>query len=404
MPDISTDVLVVGAGPAGSASAALLARQGLDIVLIDRAAFPRDKACSEYLSPEAVRVLHRLGVVPDLERAGARPLAGTVVRGPRGARLHGLFAEARPRPAHASGLAVSRRVLDARLVAAAREAGARVLERMTLEELLYENGGVAGAVVRHPTGRRVIRARLTIGADGLHSVVAQRLGVRRGGLLRRFAFVAHVAGVSGLGDSAEMHVGTEGYVGLNRIGDDIANVALVVPAHWVGQARGRATDFFFEHLDRFPDIRGRVDRGRLVRRVLTAGPFGAWARRAIANGALLVGDAADFFDPFTGEGICAALRGAELVAEHAPPALQSAGPIGASALVPYAAARRRAFAGKWVVERLIGHAMAWPALFDRAVRRLGRRRGMAHTLVGVTGDFVPARAVLNPVFLARTVL
>jgi hypothetical protein len=56
------------------------------------------------------------------------------------------------------------------------------------------------------------------------------------------------------------------------------------------------------------------------------------------------------------------------------------------------------------VERLIGHAMAWPALFDRAVERLGRRGDMAHTLIGVTGDFVPARAVLNPVFLARMVL
>ena len=404
MGNAATDVLVVGAGPAGSASAALLARQGHDVLVIDRAAFPRDKACSEYLSPEAVRVLHRLGVVADLERAGARPLAGTVVRGPRGARLHGLFAEARPRPAYTSGLAVARRVLDARLVAAARDAGARVLERTMLEELLYENGGVAGAVVRDATGRRVIRARLTIGADGLHSIVAQRLGVRGGGRLRRFAFVAHVGGVSGLGDSAEMHVGADGYVGLNRIGDDLANVALVVPACRAGRARGRVADFFFEHLERFPDVRGRVDPRRLARRVLTAGPFGTWARRAIADGALLVGDAADFFDPFTGEGICAALRGAELVAEHAAPALRAAGPVGARVLAPYAAARRRAFAGKWVVERVIGHAMTWPALFDRAVQRLGRRPGMAHTLVGVTGDFVPARAVLNPVFLARTVL
>ena len=56
------------------------------------------------------------------------------------------------------------------------------------------------------------------------------------------------------------------------------------------------------------------------------------------------------------------------------------------------------------MERLIGYAMAWPALFDRAVERLGRRGDMAHTLIGVTGDFVPASAVLNPIFLARMVL
>ncbi|MEZ4456055.1 MAG: hypothetical protein R2882_05815 [Gemmatimonadales bacterium] len=70
----------------------------------------------------------------------------------------------------------------------------------------------------------------------------------------------------------------------------------------------------------------------------------------------------------------------------------------AGALEPYRAARRRAFAGKWAVERLIGYGMLAPPLFDRAVERLARRdRG--HTLVGVTGDFIPARAVLNPGFL-----
>jgi flavin-dependent dehydrogenase len=405
MRDLVTDVLVVGAGPAGSASAAFLAGRGLDVVAVDRAAFPRDKACSEYLSPEAVRVLDRLGVVPDLERAGARPLAGTVVRGPRGARLHGLFAEARPRPGRPTGLSVPRRILDARLVEAARDAGARICERTVLEDLLYDRGAVAGAVVRDRGGRRLIRARLTVGADGLRSLVAQRLGVRgRGHRPRRFAFVAHIEGVRDLGDSAEMHVGAQGYVGLNRIGPDLANVALVVPAALAAPAGGRAADFFFDALERFPEVRGRVDRRRIRRRVLATGPFAAWSRRVIADGALLVGDAADFFDPFTGEGISAALRGSEMVAEHGAAALAAPGPVGVGRLAPYAAARRRAFAGKWIVERLIGHTMAWPALFDRAVERLGRRGDMAHTLIGVTGDFVPARAVLNPVFLARMVL
>jgi flavin-dependent dehydrogenase len=405
---LDADVLVVGAGPAGSACAALLARCGLSVVAIDRARFPRDKACSEYLSPEAVRVLDRLGVLSDLERAGARPLAGTVVRGPRGARLHGLFAEARPAPFRPMGLSVMRRILDHRLLLAAREAGARVLERTALEDLLRDRGAgagaVAGAVVRGPTGRFPVRARLTIGADGLRSAVARRLGRRSYGRLRRVAFVAHVAGVPGLDHSAEMHVGRDGYVGLNPIADEVTNVSLVVPAWRAAGARGRPDAFFFDMLERFPDVRGRVDARRVVRDVMATGPFSARSRHVTADGALLVGDAADFFDPFTGEGICSALRGAELVAEHAAPALDRAGTVTAARLRPYGAARRRAFAGKWAVERLIGYAMAWPGLFDRAVERLGRRPGMAHTLIGVTGDFVPAREVLNPLFLARMVV
>ncbi len=397
----SVDALIIGAGPAGAATGALLARAGFDVVIADRAEFPRDKPCSEYLSPEAVRVLDRLGVVTALERAGAQPLEGTIVRGPAGARLHGIFGEARPAPFRPTGLSVARRVLDAELVRAARAAGAGVLERTRFEDLVYDGGAVGGAVVRGPLGRRVIRSRMVIGADGLRSGVAARLGARSRGRLRRVAFVAHVGDVSGLGSSAEMHVGPHGYVGLNRIGGDVANVALVVPASAAASARGRATAYFFEALERFPAVRGRVDPRRVVRPVLATGPFATRSRRVTADGALLVGDAADFFDPFTGEGICSALRGAELVAAHGGTALAEPGVVTRRRLGAYRRARLRAFAGKWAVERLIGYGMLWPRLFDHAVGRIGRRPPMAHTLIGVTGDFVPARAALNPLFLAR---
>jgi flavin-dependent dehydrogenase len=212
-------------------------------------------------------------------------------------------------------------------------------------------------------------------------------------------------GVSEMSESAELHVGSRGYLGLNPIGGDRTNVALVVPASRALEARGRAEGFFRETLQEFPQVFPRVERGSIARNVLVTGPFAAWSRRIVADGGALVGDAADFFDPFTGEGIYSALRGAELLVETAAEALAfGERPVPAARLAGYSRARWQAFAGKWLVERLIGYAMWSPRLFDRAVARLGRRGRMAHTLIGVTGDFVPAREVLNPLFLARMVL
>ncbi len=397
MTDLVTDALVIGTGPAGSATASLLADAGWRVLAIDRATFPREKACSEYMSPEAVRVLDRLGVRATLCSAGATPLSGSSVTAARGARLVGRFPEGQ-------GLSIARRELDHALVRAARGRGVEVLEATSLERLILEDQRVAGAVIRGRDGvPRSVRAALTIGADGLRSRVARALGGQRLGWPARVAFVAHVEGVPAMADRAEMHVSGQGYVGLNAIGGGITNVALVVPQERAAAAGGRVEAYFMEELDRFPAVRSRVHSQRIVREVLVTGPFAARARHVTSPGALLVGDAADFFDPFTGEGICAALVGGELVAQALAGALESPTAID-RALADYRRARRRRFAGKWAVERLIGYAMTVPGLFDHAVARIGRRRGMADTLVGVTGAVLPARAVLNPFFLARMVL
>ena len=135
------------------------------------------------------------------------------------------------------------------------------------------------------------------------------------------------------------------------------------------------------------------------------GPFASQARRAHAPGAALVGDAADFFDPFTGEGMYSALRGGELLAPFAAEAARSLDGVhpderrATRALAAYDAARRREFRGKWTVERLIGLSVAHPALINRAARALSRRRDLADLLVGVAGDIVPPAAVLNARYL-----
>lgn len=397
--EVDADVIVVGAGPAGASTAWFLASQGADVLLLDRARFPRDKICSEYLSPQGSRILQAMGVLAKVEDAGAAQLAGMMVRAPSGQSFRGHFAGAHGfRGFRDNGLALRRTILDSILLDQARAAGARVREDNRVVDLVRDGAGrVSGVVVSDGTGQRTtIGARLVVGADGLRSIVSRRLGLaRRSRWPSRIALVAHYSGVAGMGQLGEMHVDRSGYLGLAHVGGGLINVAIVVPVSRAKELAGARAEFFEEWIDDRPHLRERFACARQVTPVRATGPFASAVRRAWAPGAAVVGDAADFFDPFTGEGIYAALRGGEMLSSFVLESLAAA-PGGEDApLAAYDRARRAEFGGKWKLERLVGTAVAFPRMMNRAVRVLSRRSDLADLFVGAAGDFVPAAEVLR---------
>jgi len=203
-----------------------------------------------------------------------------------------------------------------------------------------------------------------------------------------------------VGEHGEMHVERDGYVGIADVGNGLTTVALVVPARRSREIirgyGGDRAEFLDAWLRARPHLAPRFARATRATPVVATGPFASYARRAWAPGVALVGDAADFFDPFTGEGIYAALRGGEMLAAWVREALAAKTHRDARrALAQYDAERRQEFGGKWIVERVIGAVIAASPLINRAARGLSSRKDLADLLIGVTGNFVPLRAVIS---------
>jgi flavin-dependent dehydrogenase len=353
----------------------MFAAQGRRVLLLDAARFPRRKPCAEYVSPGGAAILGRLGA---LDGIGAphtgRWLRGMAIHGPGGG-CHEVSYQL-PDGFTKFGLSVPRLTLDAGLLDLAAAAGAEVRQACRVRHVVHAPGSssrVRG--VELATGEQVM-AELVVGADGLHSVVARAVGAARAAHWpRRLGLVAHFEGVDWPEESGWMVVGAAGYVGIAPLDrDGLVTVGLVreLPRGRLGSAEAA----LFQGLRSFPRVEARLRRGRLVGNVMGVGPLARTARAVAGDGWALVGDAAGFFDPFTGEGIFRALRGAELL---------TASPTS------YARDRRQAFAAKQRLVAFIQVLVQTPRLMDLAIARLGERPAVARELGAMLGDLQPAR-------------
>jgi geranylgeranyl reductase family protein len=385
------DAVVVGGGPAGAATATFLKQRGHDVLLLEEARFPRDKVCGEAISPEAWRLLSDMGAEGAVRGLHPRPLSGMRLFAPDGTAFSGAYGVDR------RGLSVRRSVFDGALLGVARAAGVEVREGVRVTGVVRDSGRVTGVRCEGTRAEGRLEARLVVAADGRGSRVARQLGLlAEHPRLRRFAVRGHWAGMQGLGDEGEMHVGGGGYCGVAPLPDGEANVAFVLESRALRGAGGDLEAFYRAALGRWPRVAERLQGARLLAPPRAVGPLALVARRVSAPGALLVGDAAGFFDPFTGEGVTLALRSAELAAEVADRVLR--GTRNAD-LREYDRRRDDATRDKFRLNRLILGIVDWPEMANAVAHKLKRRPALADRLVGIAGDFVAARTAFDLGFL-----
>ncbi len=388
------DVGVVGAGPAGSAIAALLARRGYRVVILDRFHFPRRKACAEYCSPGVEDVLRRLGVWPGIASKVHR-LAGMNVCIDGRPVLPIRYGESQERLA----FTMPRTELDEVLVRHAAKLGATLIEGVQVKQVDRQDGVWRIGGERSSGGRQVWTSRILIGADGLHSTVTRLLGIYvRETWPRRIGLIAHYRGRSGPSDVGEMHVGPGCYCGLAPLPDGMLNVGLVAS---IKPGRRRpAPEVFVDALRRLPVARARLQGLTMSGRLRGTGPMSRRVAPVAGPDYVLVGDAAGFLDPFTGEGIFRALRGAELAADDVDRAFATRnGVLDSDAHI---LARRGEFAAKERLTWLIQMALASPDAFRRLCRNLSRCPDSAGLMGNVLGDLAPASGLLRPAHVVAT--
>lgn len=404
------DIVVVGAGPAGSALAIHLATAGYRIVLLERGRFPRDKVCGDLVSARGLALLDELGclrsVLADPRvpiRAARVYLNGNSFSTGRMPRVAGL-------PAH--GLAIPRVALDEIMFRRAQEAGAEIVEDCRVTGFDYDRRGVVVAAV--VAGQPVrFKARIIAGADGAQSIVAKTAGLEMRDA--RYVFPAVRAYCHGLAlDHAVLCFDEDffpGYGWIFPIADGVANIGVGLVQETMNR-HGLVLKDFYRRLEQFVH-RLAAQHGANVRIDKSAGwvikAYGAVWQNHFDRG-LLIGEAGCFVDPLTGEGIPLALATARLARDAIQDAF-SRGEFGAAALAGYERRWRTEYdadlrVSDWVVSAARNRNLLplWMQAMKVMAMTSAEDEDYALTLGGIMAGLVPAREGLRPEVVLKSLL
>ena len=391
------DVIVVGAGPAGSTTAFYLARAGLDVLLLEKSTFPREKVCGDGLTPRAVKALVAMGIPLD-ERDGWLPNKGLRIIG-GGARLELPWPELSSYPGH--GLVRNRLDFDETLARAAQKAGARLIEGMDVTGPVLDDrteritgvtaraSGQAGQEGAGPAAQHMYRSRLVIAADGNSSRLSVAMGLRKRedrplGVAVRTYYASPRHDDDYLESWLELWDGDRllpGYGWIFGMGDGTSNVGLGLLNT---SAAFRNTDYralLRRWLAGLPPSWGFTEENRTMPVRGSALPMGFNRTPHYTGGLLLAGDAGGMVNPFNGEGIAYAMESGEIAARVVTQALsRPAWTDTERVLRTYPQALKDAYGGYYTLGRLFVRAIGRPELMKFATRH-GMRRPTAMRFV-----------------------
>lgn len=407
---LDSQVIIVGAGPAGSSAAYYLAKAGYSVTLLDRQSFPRDKVCGDFVGPAAIQELQALGVTERPKFRNANVIKAATVY------LDGKPVISNPMPyvtgLEKDGRVVPRKVLDSLILNAARNAGANVVENVLVKGFNVEREGIA-VTAQDGKEERVFKGSLLIGADGTNSIIARLLrGYQVPTANRIIGIRGYFEGVEGPSDQADMHFETSsfpGYCWLFPTGNGEANVGVGVLLDTLPKGN-KPKDLLDQLMKQDEGLKSRLKNAAL-KGTLDAWPLSTYDPHLpiVGNRVMLIGEAAGLVNPLNGEGIQYALLSGRWAAETAQ-TCTSKGDFSEAALSPYAKRVHSELGQGFKISAFIIQLIRyrhlnplWLKTFETMVGRAKSDPEYARTAGGILAGLLPTTDGLNPAFLVETV-
>jgi flavin-dependent dehydrogenase len=388
------DVVIAGAGPAGTSAAIQLAMDGARVLLVEEKKFPRPKLCGEFISPECFAHFKRLKVSEEMFSAGGTSLTQTVFYSRRG---HHVAVPSEWFKSGTNALGLSRSEMDHKLLERAKNAGVVVIEGSHAAGLIRERGQVRGirvkpAHINGDVGSNDYRALVTIDATGRARSLARYLdqenprGKKRQ-KPRLVAFKAHLENAHVAAGACEIYFYKGGYGGLSGVEGGVSNLCFIVSADDVRRYSSDPEIVLREVVMKNVRAAQTLNTARACTQWLSVSLEGFGTRAlAPADGLLTVGDAAAFIDPFTGSGMLMALESgqvaAEIVALHLP--MLREGGLFESLTNQYRAEYATRFNSRLQVSGLLSRAAFVPGLAEAAILLCGPSSRLRRKLARAT--------------------
>jgi flavin-dependent dehydrogenase len=393
------DVLVIGARCAGAPTALLLARKGYRVLLVDKARFPSDRLSTHYLRLPALALLKRWGLLEKVTALNCPPITNFRLD------LDSCVLSGTPLPFDdiPATYCPRRTLLDKILVDAAVEAGAELREDFLIQELCLDGGRVTGAYGRlHGGTREKLQARMVIGADGVHSLVARNMQAPMYRIRPNFscAYYAYWSGVP--------HIGTEVYLRDKRAlvlfptNDGCVLVYVAWPYQEFTRYRTDVENNYLQTIDLVPDLAARIRGGRREGRFQGTADLPNFFRRPYGSGWALVGDAGYHKDPAQAFGIADAFRDAKLLTEALDAGWRGEQSLD-EALAGYEQRRNAVAFPMYDLTCQIASFEQRPPELEQLLQALSRNAAETAGFLAVMEGIVPIHEFFDPANIARIV-